>query len=298
VLPTRPTTPHDAEVIFTETLHLIQTRAVDVLNAIDDGVFCLDSQGRTIFVNEAASRLLGFTNREMLGRSMHDLTHHHYADGTEFPADSCPILSSVTDAVQQRVGGDTFWTKSGQPLAVDYTSIPIKEGRNVAGVVVTFRDIGDQQRVAEQALRLKGEREARAEAERAREALRESEERYRFMAEAIPVLVWTSLPDGKLDYVTERVGQYFGIPTEQLLRDGWRDVVHPDDLPGVGAHWMHSLSTGEPYNVEFRLRAADGTFRWHLARALPQKDAKGAIVKWFGTNTDIEDQKRNQRPES
>ena len=298
MLPIRPTTPLDAEAIFTDTLHLIQTRAVDVLNAIDDGVFCLDSQGRTIFVNEAASRLLGFTNREMLGKSMHDLTHHHYADGTEFPAESCPILSSVTDAVQQRVGGDTFWTKSGTPLAVDYTSIPIKESRNVACVVVTFRDIGDQQRVAEQALRLKGEREARAEAERAREALRESETRYRFMAEAIPVLVWTSQPDGKLDYVTERVGEYFGIPTEQLLRDGWRDVVHPEDLPDVAVHWTRSLSTGEPYNVEFRLRAANGTYRWHLARALPQRDDQGAVVKWFGTNTDIEDQKRNQRPES
>jgi PAS domain S-box-containing protein len=263
-----------------------------VLNAIDDGVFFLDPSGRAIFVNEAASRLLGFTNREMLGRSMHALTHHHYADGSAFPAEACPIMSSVTDGVQQRVGGDTFWTKSGEPLPIDYTSIPIKEGRAIAGVVVTFRDISDQQRAAEQALRLKGERDARAEAEQAREALHDSEERYRFLAEAIPVMIWTALPDGQLDYITERVATYFGLPAERILAEGWRDVVHPDDIGDVGASWQHSLATGEPYKVEFRLRAADGTYRWHLGRALPQRDADGRIVRWFGTNTDIEDQKR------
>ena len=282
----------ESDSVVTDTLRLVQNRAVDVLNAIDDGVFCLNAAGMTVFVNEAATRLLGFSHGEMLGRSMHELTHHHYADGTEFPATECPILFSVSDAVSHRVGGDTFWTKAGRPLPVDYTSIPIKDGRVVSGVVVTFRDISDQQRANEQWLRLKGEREARAEAERAREALRESEARYRFMAEAIPVLIWTAEPDGRLDYVTDRVARYFGLPVEQILRDGWKDVVHPEDLPGVGARWGHSLATGEPYKVEFRLRAADGTFRWHLARALPQVDDAGRIVKWFGTNTDIEDQKR------
>ena len=279
------------DAVATDTLHLIRDRAVDVLNAIDDGVFCLNAAGKVVFVNEAASRLLGFSHGEMLGHSMHELTHHHYADGTEFPASECPILFSVTDAVSHRVGGDTFWTKAGRPLPVDYTSIPIKEGRVVSGVVVTFRDISDQQRADEQRLRLTREREARAEAEQAREALRESEARYRFMAEAIPVLIWTAEPDGRLDYVTDRVAAYFGLPADQILRDGWKDVVHPDDLPGVAARWGHSLATGEPYKVEFRLRAADGTFRWHLARALPQVDDAGKIVKWFGTNTDIEDQK-------
>lgn len=279
-----------------DAFRLIQARAADVLNAIDDGVFCLDTKGHTIFVNEAATRILGFTNREMLGRSMHDLTHHHYADGTSFPVDACPILSTVTDGVQQRVGGDTFWTRSGQPIPVDYTSIPVKEGRTVVAVVVTFRDISDQQRVEEQALRLRSERAARAEVEQAREALRASEARYRFLAEAVPVLIWTSEPDGKLDYVTDRVARYFGVPAEQLIRDGWRNVVHPDDLPGVAAQWQHSLDTGEPYKVEFRLRAAGGRYRWHLGRALPQLDADGRIVKWFGTNTDIDDEKRAHTP--
>jgi PAS domain S-box-containing protein len=293
-VPTKPSS--DGQVA--EAMRVLQTRAPDVLNAIDDGVFFLDADARAIFVNEAAARILGFTNREMLGRPMHELTHHHYADGSVFPAEECPILSSVHDGIQQRVGGDTFWRKDGTPIAVDYTSIPLKEGRTIVGVVVTFRDISNQQRVEEQSLRLRREREALQAAEQAREALRESEARFRFMAEALPVQVWTALPDGRLDFVTNQVADYFGVPMDQVISDGWRDVVHPEDLPGVAERWMHSLSTGEPYKVEFRLRAADGSYRWHLARALAQRDESGAVVRWFGTNTDMEDEKRAVRTAS
>jgi len=284
-------TPADLDPIVTSALRLIRERAPDVLNAIDDGIYCLDPQGRTIFVNDAASRLLGYTNREILGKSMHELTHHHYADGSIFPASECPIRFSASDAVQHRVGGDTFWTKNGKSLPVDYTSIPIKQGRDVVAVVVTFRDISDQQRIEEQALRLRREDEALAAAREAREALRESEARYRFLAEAIPVLVWTALPDGQLDYVTERTARYFGVTCETLLRDGWKDVVHPDDLAEVAGRWSHSLQTGAPYKVEFRLRGADGSYRWHVGNALAQLDDDGRVVRWFGTNTDIDDQK-------
>jgi PAS domain S-box-containing protein len=290
--PPLSTPPVAADPVVADALRLIRERAPDVLNAIDDGIYCLDPAGRTIFVNESASRLLGYTNREILGKPMHELTHHHYADGSVFPASECPIRFSASDAVQHRVGGDTFWTKAGKSLPVDYTSIPIKDGRNVVAVVVTFRDISDQQRVEEQALRLRREDEALAAASAAREALRESEARYRFLAEAIPVLVWTALPDGQLDYVTERTGRYFGLSPETLLRDGWKNVVHPDDLPEVASRWAHSLQTGEPYKVEFRLRGADGEYRWHVGNALAQLDDEGRVVHWFGTNTDISDQKR------
>jgi len=288
-------TPPGGEAAISEALASLQSRTTQILNAIDDGVFFLDTEGRTVFVNEATVRMLGFTNREALGMSMHALTHHHYADGSEFPAAECPILSSVTDAVQQRVGGDIFWTKSGKALPVDYTSIPIKDGRHVTGVVVTFRDISDQQRVEQQATRLTREHEARTEAEAAREALRASEARYRFLAEAIPVQIWTATPDGALDYVTQRVADYFGVTTQQVLGEGWQHVIHPDDLPNAVERWTHALSTGEPYEVEFRLRGADGSYRWHIARALPQLDASGKVVHWFGTNTDIEAQKRLQQ---
>lgn len=289
-------TPSDGSAVG-EAFAGLQGRATQVLNAIDDGIFFLDRNGLTVFLNEASVRLLGYTVREALGRSMHELTHHHYADGTPFPAEECPILASVTDGVQQRVGGDIFFRKNGERLPVNYTSIPIKDGRHVTGVVVTFRDISDQQLVEAQSERLDRERHARAEAERAREALRASEARYRFLAEAIPVQIWTATPDGALDYVTQRVADYFGMPVSQLLGEGWQNVIHPDDLPVAAEHWARALRTGEPYEVEFRLRAGDGRYRWHIGRALPQRDESGSLVRWFGTNTDIEDQKQLQQHE-
>jgi PAS domain S-box-containing protein len=290
--PINPIVPETVDMNIDDALRLLQDRAAQVLHAIDDGVVFLDNMGRTIFLNEAGGRMLGFTHREMLGKQLHDLTHHHYADGTPFPSEHCPITSSVTDAVQQRVGGDIFWTKNGTKLPVDYTSIPIKEGRTILGVVVTFRDITEQQFAETPTARLKGEREARAEAEAAREALRASEARYRFLAEAIPVQIWTAQPNGTLDYVSQRVADYFGTTVEQVLGEGWQNVIHPDDLGGVVARWTASLQSGAPYEVEFRLRSGEGGYRWYLGRALAQRDAEGRIVQWFGTNTDIEDQKR------
>lgn len=126
-------------------------------------------------------------------------------------------------------------------------------------------------------------------------ALRESEARYRFLAENIPVQVWTALPNGQLDYVTEQTARGFGLRAADILRDGWKDVVHPDDLALAIARWTHALATGDVYEVEFRLKLADGRYAWHLARAVAQRGDDGAICRWLGTNTDIEAQREERR---
>ena len=121
---------------------------------------------------------------------------------------------------------------------------------------------------------------------------RESEARYRFLGDSIPQQVWTALPSGNLDYVNERVIEYFGRSSEELLRTGWDDVIHPDDVSLMFARWSEALATGDPYESEFRIaRASDGAWRWHLARALPMRDETGGIVRWFGTNTDVDDRR-------
>jgi PAS domain S-box-containing protein len=131
------------------------------------------------------------------------------------------------------------------------------------------------------------------EVEDSAEVLRQSEARFRSMAEAIPVHVWTARPDGQLDFMTEKVARYFGQPVNDLLGTGWTRVIHPGDLERVGARWARSLETGEPYEVEFRIFSADTRqYRWHLVRADPMRDANGRVVQWFGSNTDIEEQKR------
>jgi PAS domain S-box-containing protein len=121
--------------------------------------------------------------------------------------------------------------------------------------------------------------------------LRDSEERFRSFAQAVPNHVWTSPPDGKLDWFNDRVYEYAGAEPGELDGHAWGKIVHPEDLPPAVVAWTHSLTTGEIYTAEFRLRSAKGVFRWHLARAVPIRDETGTVSRWVGTNTDIHDQK-------
>ncbi len=124
------------------------------------------------------------------------------------------------------------------------------------------------------------------------ELRRESEERYRFLAESQPDQIWTATPNGELDYVNQRAVDYFETSFTEMVEAGWTNVVHPEDLPRRLERWQRSLDTGQPYENELRLRRADGSYRWHLTRALPMRDRRGSVVKWFGSNTDIDDRKR------
>ena len=131
------------------------------------------------------------------------------------------------------------------------------------------------------------------ESEQARANVQASEARYRFLANAIPVQVWTATPDGNLDYVSDLTAKYFGKAPDELTGEGWLGVLHPDDIAPTAGQWEQSLASGAPYEVEFRLwSAAHASYRWHLARATAQRDEHGAIIRWFGTNTEIEEQKR------
>lgn len=126
----------------------------------------------------------------------------------------------------------------------------------------------------------------------AEEALRESEQRYRFLADAMPQIVWTARPDGSIDYGNQHWYDYTGLTFEQTRDRCWQAVLHPDDLPDFLARWTEALATGKPYEASCRLqRARDGAYRWHLARAAPRRDAAGRIIQWVGTCTDIHDQK-------
>jgi PAS domain S-box-containing protein len=121
--------------------------------------------------------------------------------------------------------------------------------------------------------------------------LRASEERFRTLAKALPNHVWTASPDGRLDWFNEQVYAFSGMEPGTLDGEGWARLVHPDDLLASLARWSQALTTGETYDNEFRLRRADGVWRWHLARAVPVKDATGNVTRWIGANTEIQGHK-------
>ena len=178
---------------------------------------------------------------------------------------------------------------SGEPVDVDYRINIAATGtyrwmrararprRDAAGAIVAWygvvEDIHDR-RLAE-------------------EALRASEEQFRAFAQAVPNHVWASRTDGYLYWFNDQAYAYSGTASGEL--DGiaaWSKVLHPDDLTAVGEAWARSLATGAVYETEFRIRRADGAYRWFLVRAEPVRDAQGAILRWVGTNTDIDERRR------
>ncbi len=124
---------------------------------------------------------------------------------------------------------------------------------------------------------------------------RERELYFQTMAEAVPEIIWTSDIDGMSDFFNRKCLDYTGLTLEQMRGTGWKVIIHPDDLDGVLSKWGNSLRSGDPFEIEYRLRANDGAYRWFLCRANPIRTHEGEIIKWFGTCTYIEDQKQSQQ---
>jgi PAS domain S-box-containing protein len=125
----------------------------------------------------------------------------------------------------------------------------------------------------------------------AEEALRASDAEFRTLAEAMPQIVWITRADGWVLYFNQQWMDYSGLTLEQSLGDGWTEPFHPDDRQRSWDAWRHATATEGTYALECRLRAADGSYRWWLTRGVPQRDAGGQVLKWFGTCTDIHDMK-------
>ncbi|HVG14099.1 MAG TPA: PAS domain-containing protein, partial [Chitinophagaceae bacterium] len=126
----------------------------------------------------------------------------------------------------------------------------------------------------------------------AKKKVEESVKELQFLMDVMPQIVWVTRPDGYHSFYNKQWYDYTGLSTEQSEGDGWNNAFHPDDREKAWKLWRQSLATGEPYEIEYRCRRFDGTFRWFLGRALPLRDEAGNILKWFGTCTDIDDQKK------
>ncbi len=129
------------------------------------------------------------------------------------------------------------------------------------------------------------------ERKRAEDALRKSEERFRGLSEAMPLIVWTADATGARDYYNPRALEYAGASLSDLTGWNWTSIIHPEDQKATLHAWRQAIATGQIYEIEHRLRRADGEFRWHLTRGVPLRNEKGEVVQWIGSSTDIHDRK-------
>jgi len=223
---------------------------------------------RFIDVNATACERFGYSRQELLSMGPSDLSSGGQA--------------SFEGAYDQLIAGDNSPVKSERTLRCkDGTLVWVEARRCViqAGgrwiIVGISRDLTD--RIA------------------AEKALRESNEEFRTLAESMPQIVWVCAPDGDCTYINRRWFDETGRAPDSSFGHNWMKVIHPDDQARCGEAWQRSLASGEAFEAQFRVRRADGSYRWMLSRGLAMRDAAGHILKWFGTWTDIDDQKRDER---
>jgi PAS domain S-box-containing protein len=237
-----------------------------LVQASNDSIVSFTVDGLILTWNPAATQLFGYTAEESVGRHVSFLA----------PPDTRPEQASVFHAAARGefIRHETERvTKDGRRIIIDLAVYPIRNSAGkVTGISGLARDITDRKR--------------------AENAMRESEQRFVLLAESLPQIVWVASADGRTEYVNRRWSEYSGMDLEDTQGRGWVVGLHPDDREDFQAHWNSALVTGEPLEVEVRLRRADGAYQWFLARGVPVRGADGRILRWFGTDTNIDNQKR------
>ncbi len=221
-------------------------------------------------VNPSYSQLVGY--RDVLGRTAKDIFPDLAGQGYFERLDEAFKTGRAVSGLAMPFNLAATALSPQRARYLDFVYQPLKDSSGeVFGIFVQGYDVTE--RIA------------------AETALRASEEQFRMFAQAMPHHVWTGPADGKLDWFNDRVYEYTGLTSGELDGDGWGRVIDPADVALASARWTHALKTGEPYETEFRIRRADGSYRWHLARAVPIRDDNGIVQRWIGSSTDIDDQK-------
>jgi PAS domain S-box-containing protein len=240
-----------------------------VIETASDAVVSIDESGTIILANPATKRIFGYTPEAIVGkpltvlmpgamRKLHQTGFKRYLE-----TGARHLNWQGTEVTALRANGEEF------PAEVSFGEMVTDQGKVFTGLI---RDISEKKR--------------------AQEAILASERNLSLIINTMPVLAWSALPDGSVEFFNQRWLDYTGLSPEHAQGWGWAEAVHRDDLSRLTQYWQSILTTGGSGEIEARFRRFDGDYRWFLLRANPLRDESGAIIKWYGTNTDINDRKR------
>ena len=245
-----------------------------ILNSAGDGIFGLDREGHPTFVNRAAARMFGYEPEEIIGRNGHALWHHTKEDGTPYPEDECPAFAVLRDGITRHGANDFYWRKDGTSFPVEFISTAIREGEEVVGAVVTFRDITARQR--------------------AEKAQKQAEERFRSIFENAVEGIYQSTPDGRFISVNPAMARMFGYasPEEmiEIISDIGRQLYIDSAQREEFKRAMEKFDVVERF--ETQVCQKDGTRIWISETSRAVKNVVGRICYYEGTIEDVTSRKR------
>lgn len=234
--------------------------------AIQVAVIATDTNGIISYWNPFAERLYGWPANEVVGRNVIEITVT-----SETEAQAQQHMKAVL-AGNSWAGEFEVHCKNGKYLSAFVTLSPIRaESGEIIGLVGVSQDMGSLKK---------------AEGD-----LRRSEEQFHAFANSLPELCWMARGDGHIFWYNDRWYEYTGATPQQMEGWGWQSVHDPEILPSVMERWKSSISNGTPFEMQFPLRGADGAFRWFLTRIRPIYDDAGNVIRWYGTNTNIDEQR-------
>ncbi|MDD5240686.1 MAG: PAS domain S-box protein [Sulfuricella sp.] len=244
-----------------------------ILNAAGEGICGLDEKGIITFANPAAAKMLGYQAEELPGLSLHDVSHHTRPDGSPYPAEECPVLSTLKLGGCQHESDEFYWRRDGSRFPVKYTSTSIIENGRISGAVVVFGDI-TRKRQMEQ-------------------TLRESEERFRNIFEHAEIGMMLTSPYGAFLRVNRKFCEIVGYSDDELVWMTFQEITHPEDLGQDIVH-LEQVATGEidTFAMEKRYVRKDGGLIWVNLTVSPIRNKDGSIKHFVAVAEDISGRKR------
>ncbi|VWX48333.1 PAS domain S-box protein [Novosphingobium sp. 9U] len=234
-------------------------------------IFLMDDRQHCVFMNGAAEALTGYRLEEALSRPLHDVVHHQRPDGTSYPLAECPIDRAFPERERMQ-GEEVFVHKDGHFYPVAFTASPIAgdDGQPV-GTIIEVRDLTE---------------------EKAREAaLKESESRFRNMADHAPVMMWVTDPTGFCTYLNRQWYELTGQTEAEAQGFGWLEATHPEDRQRAEDAFIAANASHGPFRIEYRLRHASGSYRWAIDAASPRFGDDGEYLGYVGSVIDIDERR-------